>query len=72
MNNTIDVNTVITGDAKNDLVEVVRCKDCKHIDLETAEPIISNGIASAICWCDLFQQNVRIDGFCSYGERRAE
>ena len=53
-----------------DIVEVVRCKDCKHYDN-------SEGIQ----WCRLnskFEQygtdwhSFPEDGFCSYGERRIE
>lgn len=56
----------------NEVINLVRCSDCKHLDWETAEPIISNGIASATCWCDSFKQFVRVDGFCSRGKEKAE
>ena len=65
-----DVCRIVDEIPSADVIEVVRCKDCKHIDWETAEPIISNGIASVTCWCNSFQQYVRVDDFCSYGERK--
>ena len=55
-----------------DVVEVVRCGDCKHIDLNSADPIVWNGIASALCRCDLHERSVRVEDFCSYGERKED
>ena len=55
-----------------DVVEVVRCGDCKHIDLNSAEPIVCNGIASALCRCNLHERSVRVEDFCSYGEARTD
>ena len=40
-----------------DVVEVVRCKDCKHYNGD-----------SAVCKC--MNRAMKGDGFCSYGERR--
>jgi len=41
-----------------DLVEVVRCKECKHWD-------------SDCIWCDLWGNTQEYDdGYCSYGERK--
>ena len=52
-----------------DAVEVVRCKDCKHFDMQRME-----------CQCDAIASdneggadytiNFYLDDFCSYGERR--
>ena len=50
------------------LVEVVRCKDCKHYDN-----------SEGICWCNINSKffpggmdwhGFPEDGFCSYGERK--
>lgn len=43
-----------------DVVEVVRCRDCKHSNFHEFQ--------FAVCW----KRNnmVSKDGFCSYGERR--
>ena len=40
-----------------DVVEVVRCKDCKYFGTE-------------ICALDTYLFDVTEDGFCNYGERR--
>lgn len=47
----------------NDVLPVVRCKDCKHFDENNA------------CYCHSADENgtpifVRDHDFCSYGERR--
>ena len=42
-----------------DALEVVRCKDCKHCSVDTM---------FGSCWCHGF--SVKLDHFCSYGERR--
>lgn len=47
-----------------DAVEVVRCKDCKHM-------IIKPFNARFCCvWCDY--NGMGDEGFCNYGERREE
>ena len=52
----------------NDVVPVVRCKDCKHYDN-----------SEGLCWCHLNSKffpggldwhGFPEDGFCSYGERK--
>lgn len=48
----------------NDVLPVVRCKDCKHFDENNA------------CYCHAADENgtpifVREHDFCSYGERRS-
>ena len=47
---------VIEAEPTADLVEVVRCKDCKHYQ----------GLAE----CRLIGNCMGTDGFCSWGERR--
>ena len=44
-----------------DAVEVVRCKDCRHC--RRTEWNI---------WCSIFDKVVPEEGFCNFGERRAE
>ena len=49
-----------------DVVEVVRCKDCKHCEqVESLAHIWS-------CFCKRFRKAMEVDAedFCSYGERR--
>ncbi len=54
-----------------DVVEVVRCKDCKHwssdcgVEDRVCLKIYSDGQASVFAW-----QERKSDDFCSYGERR--
>lgn len=58
----IDVNCLILG---NDVVAVVRCKDCKHGGLFSAKRRLVD--------CPYYDdQMVDFDHFCSYGERRGE
>ena len=42
-----------------DAVEVVRCKDCRHISVERG-----------LCFCNLWEKfnGMGYDGFCNYGE----
>ena len=48
-----------------DVVEVVRCKDCKYNpEFETKR--------KGWVWCRNFRTEVKSTGFCSYGERRGE
>ena len=50
-----------------DAVEVVRCKDCKHGELNC------NLKEKEYVVCELDEHHVwRPNGFCSYGERREE
>ena len=41
-------------------VEVVRCKDCRHISVERG-----------LCFCNVWQKfnGMGYDGFCNYGEK---
>lgn len=56
---TIATNyTTSTIDTNNDVVEVVRCKDCDFWD-------------SGCRWCDLWGDTQEYDnGYCSYGKRK--
>lgn len=46
-----------------DVVEVTRCKDCKHCpDLKTK--------TKGMVWCRRFRTEVCPNGYCSYGERK--
>ena len=46
-----------------DVVEVVRCKDCKHENVHHA-------ISDKCTWCDYWGIDPDFDDFCSYGERK--
>ena len=49
-----------------DLVEVVRCKDCKH----NCNTCFNHGGNEPIC--DFTDRKMKETDFCSFGERRAE
>ena len=49
-----------------DVVEVVRCKDCKHFDKNKAY----RDTKFSFYFCDKFHYNIKTENdFCSYGER---
>ena len=55
---------------QRDLVEVVRCKDCKYCDSYIAE-ITSDGNMERMEYrCKDFHSSVMPDEYCSRGERR--
>ena len=47
---------------KADVVEVVRCKDCKY----------SFDNDSVLCWCDFWCNYTALSDFCMHGERKEE
>lgn len=53
-----------------DVVEVVRCKDCKHSEPSTKHENCKNIENKFWCWvqADVWSDN----DFCSYGERRED
>jgi hypothetical protein len=48
-----------------DVVEVVRCKDCKHLKKNEI-------LAAELTWCRRFAESVKPDGFCSFGKREEQ
>lgn len=54
-----------------DLVEVVRCKDCKYFDQYSC---LYSDDPSGFGKCEKIRMDIdlTIDDFCSYGERREE
>ena len=49
-----------------DVVEVVRCKDCKHFDKNKGY----RDTKFSFSFCDKFHHNITTENdFCSYGER---
>ena len=54
-----------------DVVEVVRCKDC--VNYYEYEDWDRHCQESYVCHeCRLFRKNLGENGYCSYGERRAD
>ncbi len=51
-----------------DVVEVVRCKDCKYGDFYCGSILCGN--AHAPWYNDEFDATMELDDFCSYGERK--
>ena len=65
----IDTEEIISWLKENDVVEVVRCKDCKHFK----QNIFCVG--GEYDGCDAWDNNgneieVKPEDFCSYGERK--
>lgn len=48
-----------------DLVQVVRCRDCKRVTIDQGDHDYREPL-----WCGLFHIDVSLDGFCAWGERR--
>lgn len=59
-----DVRKAIEQTPTADVVEVVRCKDCK----ENPGYIRQKGMV----WCRKFKEDVPKNNFCSYGERKEQ
>ncbi len=57
IDNQADISTLIEDQPTADVVEVVRCKDCKHYREENFH-----------CW--LMRGKMSLNDYCSYGERR--
>ena len=59
------VSSAIKNTPTADVVEVVRCKDCKHF---------TKGMAIGMCKRDEYKPILPINAnhYCSYGERREE
>ena len=51
-----------------DVVEVVRCKDCKYCKIHYPSKII-NEEAKKVYSCNVHWHSVRPDGYCNFGER---
>lgn len=55
-----------------DLVQVVRCRDCKHYyECEEYSPH-GNYVRRCCEYFDSYSDDVGPDGFCAWGERRVE
>lgn len=70
---TLAYNAALVAFIKNmenvpaaDVVEVVRCKDCKHSE----EFIYPEGLETMVCWENNADREVNRNGFCDKGERK--
>ena len=59
------IASVIESLPSADVVEVVRCKDCKH-----HEELLNNNDGNVLCWVHGLDVIVDRNGYCSYGERK--
>ena len=68
----VKVETILNAPTA-DVVEVVRCKDCKYGNflIQDGQEIVSC-TNEAPPFADYFCPPMRLDDFCSYGERREE
>jgi hypothetical protein len=63
------VRVAIDSMATADVVEVVRCKDCKSCDVYY--PRKEKGKAAEIAYhCELFEHATKPTDYCSHGERK--
>lgn len=54
----------------SDVVEVVRCRDCKYYNTVSLRGL--DGDVHEVKHCNLFGFTFEPNDFCSYGERRSE
>ena len=68
------VQKALVAFAETDVVQVVRCKDCKHSKYKRIIGKAEEGEQTALLHCTMFirEQHVYEDDFCSYGERAGE
>ena len=58
------VDIAIRNIPSADVVEVVRCKGCKHYN--------TNSCADGFGWCEKHNRGEMDEHYCSYGKRRTE
>lgn len=56
------IDTIITKYLTGEIVSVVRCRDCGCFN--------ASGTGDGCGFCFAFYDEVKEDGFCSYGERK--
>ena len=61
----LEEHGITFGCKADDVVKVVRCKDCKHYK---QNPYSKEKDMMCMCWCDWLATDT--DDFCRYGERR--
>lgn len=67
-NNIICAMNAIEEMPASDVVEVVRCRDCKYAHHWYGNDTLGN----TKYLCDIFETSMFADAFCSYGERRSD
>ena len=66
----LEEHGIAFGYAAPDVVEVVRCRDCKSCRELNRNAFGEEAFAEGVLWCMNQSDGVFPDDFCSYGERR--
>ena len=64
-----DIINSIKNQPTADVVEVVRCKDCKHGDVSVIEKT-KCGQETVACYCNIHKLLHSLDWYCPNGERK--
>ena len=67
-----DIEPIIIERHTADVVEVVKCKDCKHSKYKPIIGKLEEGEQPELLYCTMFVngQHIYEDDYCSYGERK--
>ena len=63
--------SIVRSMPKEDVVEVVRCKNCRYCEIRNPSKTI-NGETKEVHSCQVHWHMVLPDGYCSYGERKEQ
>lgn len=55
--------------SSSDVVEVVRCKDCKY-NRYNERRFFDDDVIAWYAWCECFQEEHGFDGYCSFAKRK--
>ena len=64
---TIVAEMMLADVPEEDVIDVVRCKDCKH-----HEELLNNNDGNMLCWVHGLDVIVDRNGYCNYGEREEQ
>lgn len=65
------ISAIEEAPIEEDVIKVVRCKDCKCCQKFYSEKRI-NEEARLVYYCDFFKSDRRPTDFCSFGERKTD
>lgn len=60
-----DFDNIVDEQPTADVVEVVRCRECKY-NISNPRRFIDDDIIMCYSWCEYLKE---VNGFCSYGKR---
>lgn len=66
-----EIERFVKSQPAADVVEVVRCKDCAHVNVEVRDYAMYLPKQCEL-YCELDELPVKPDDFCSYGERKED